>query len=146
MNSIMFTALNVSTELAAGEKITVPAPTVHVDSLATSARVECTVDDNNLYSYRVQGYWSANLMGEISNSITVNDPSAVNSVNADCLAYASVSVDGMSITNPAGENCSVCTLDGKVMYNSCATGANVSLGNGIYIVRIGKQTFKISKQ
>lgn len=142
---IYFTALNISTELEAGETVTVPAETVHIDENVTSGRVECTVDDNNSYSYRVQGYWSANIMGEPSNSIVVGNPSSLKSVESNGSAYAVATADGIFIANPAGNDCEVFTLDGKLVYSSASGSAHVALDKGIYLVKIGKKVFKISK-
>jgi len=142
---IYFTELNISTELAPGENISVPAETVHIDDNVTSGRVECTVDDNNSYAYRVQGYWSANKMGDPSNSIVVGNPSSVKSVENNSSAYVVATSDGIFIANPVGHDCTVFTLDGKLLYSTSSNSVQIALDKGIYLVKIGKKVFKISK-
>lgn len=142
---VFFTELNISTELAAGDKITVPGRTVHIDNRATSGRVECTVDDSNSYTYQVQGYWSADKMGEPSNIISVSNTTSVKPVDDGAGANVRTFAEGIIISNPEGDDCSVCTLDGKIVYSSNSVNAQVALPKGIYIIKVGQRVFKISK-
>ncbi len=136
--------LAISTVLNEGETITVPTETVHVDENTDTARVDVTLDESNRYSYMVQGYFSALLMGEVSNAIEVSDPTAVGSVRNELAGHAYMSEGVIRILNPDAEKCAVYTLDGRQLFSTSATSANANVGKGAYVVRIGEKSIKVA--
>lgn len=138
-----FSSLNVYTLLNEGETVTAPIPTVFVNSKATSAHVECTLDDNNKYSYSVQGYfYPGNIMGEVSESIEVVYLTNVEKQFAS-MDTISLSNGVLEICNPDNKPCSVYTLSGVCIFNTCESTANIALEESIYLVKIGTKTYKI---
>lgn len=65
---VIIPMLSLSTTLNEGDQVTAPVETVFAGHV-TDARVDVPVDDYNHYSYCVQGYFSPELMGGVSESV-----------------------------------------------------------------------------
>ncbi len=79
---------------------------------------------------------------KISNVVTI---SVVNGIEAVAAKSTKVSVSDKTITvaNAAGKNVSICTADGKVVYNAAgADFARVRVESGVYIVKAGNVVAK----
>lgn len=81
---------------------------------------------------------------KISNvvTITVSNATGIDGIAANT---TKVSVNNKTITvaNADGKNVSICTIDGKMVYNAnCQDAANVHVENGIYIVKVGNTVVK----
>ncbi len=139
---VLIPMLSVSTVLNEGETVTVPAETVHAGKV-TEARVEVPVNDYNKYSYCVQGYFSNELMGAISEEVDVNATNNVTGVEADFEGKVYATDGIISLVNPAGLVCEIYTLDGKCVFATSAESAQIRLTKGMYVVRIGDKSFKI---
>lgn len=142
-DAAIFTNIAVSVDLESGESITVPAETVRAYGRATSAEVECTVDDDNIYTYAVRGYINDMLLGDASQYVAVNEGSAVKAL-ADKDAQAFIAGGVLCVANPAGENCAVYTLDGKLVKAFSAKALAVDVAKGVYIVKVGNKSFKVA--
>lgn len=135
--------LNIYTTLNEGDVVTVPAETVFVDNNTDNARVEVTVDEYNNYSYSILGYFSAKIMGGISNSIDVSsDPNAVEAIGS---ASASARIIGgiLRISNPESVDCTVYTADGRLVFSTSDADASFTVERGSYIVRLGDKAVKL---
>lgn len=136
-----FIYLSVMAELNEGETITSAINTVFTDNV-NSVAVECPVDEFNQYSYAVQGYISADLFGGVSESVEVDGEVSVKGLSS--LGRKAVASNGMiSVLNPAGEAWSVYTLDGRQVASGSASKAQVKAESGIYVVKVGKESFKL---
>lgn len=140
---IIIPNLTVSTVLNEGETITVPAETVRVNENVASAKVECEINIYNQYSYAVQGYFSAELMGGVSDYVAVSDLTAVKGISASAASCVKTSAGIMTISNPAKEKCCVYSLDGKILHITSETYTSLKAGSGTYIVKIGDKVTKI---
>lgn len=140
---VLLPMLSVTTTLNEGETITVPAETVFAGNV-TSQRVEALLNKENLYSYQVQGYKTAALMGEVSNAVKVDTPVGVESVASGCVAKVVPFGGTIRIVNPSAEVCEVFTLDGKRIYSSAAASFAVNVEKGSYLVKVGNATFKVA--
>lgn len=139
----LFLSLEVSTELKAGDTITVPAETVRVGN-DNSARVAVPIDDCNDYSYSVQGYFSHNVMGGVSESVDVKIlGSGIAATELAAAGYAYTDGGMIYIVNPNSENCEVYTLDGCKVYSTSEQSAALSVEKGVYVVKVGNKTFKV---
>lgn len=139
---VLMPMLSVSTILDKDETVTVPVETVHTANV-TEARVEVPVNENNTYSYRVQGYFSAALMGAISESVEVGTPTGISAMqtqnNTNVYAHDGI----VSIVNPDKLACEIYTLDGKCVYTTSSDNARILLAKGVYIVKINNKSFKV---
>lgn len=121
--------------------MTVPVETVHTPRV-TEARLDMPVDKYNSYSYSVQGYYSAALMGEVSNSVSVGNMSKADfSALADGKVYLCGGI--LHIENPEGLRCEVYTSDGRCVASTSSTECELELPKGVYVVRIGDRTVKV---
>lgn len=78
----------------------------------------------------------------ISNVVTVSVATGINGM-ATKSATISAANKMITVANAAGENVSICTIDGKVVYNAVASDAvSVPVEGGIYIVKVGKAVVK----
>lgn len=134
--------LSVSTVLNEGETVTVPVETVHAAKV-TEARVEVPVNDYNKYSYCVQGYFSAAVMGAVSESVDVNEGSGISGLQATGEGKVYTASGVISLVNPDRLICEIYTLDGKCVYTTSAEAAQVRLSKGMYVVRMGERSFKV---
>lgn len=140
---LLMPMLAVSVSLNEGQTITVPAETVRAANVR-SARVEAPVDADNTYTYAVQGYFSSQLMGEISNSVEVSLTNAISSIGMTSEANAYIANGNLNIANPQAQQCVVYSIDGKVVYSTSANAASIPVEKGSYIVRIGQKTMKLT--
>lgn len=78
----------------------------------------------------------------ISNVVTVSVATGINGM-ATKSATISAANKMITVANAAGENVSICTIDGKVVYNAVASDVvSVPVEGGIYIVKVGKAVVK----
>lgn len=133
--------LTISVDLNEGESIIAPLPTVVTPDASTSYSFECPVNDCNLYSYRVQGFFG-NVMGLASDPVAVNVDTKVGEV-ADNGAKVAVEGSDVVILNPAGVQVYAYSADGRVVAASSDAEIRVSGYKGLLLVRIGEKTFKV---
>lgn len=139
---VLLPMLSVAVSLDEGETITVPAETVHCGNV-TSQRVECPVDQFNAYTYAVQGYVSSQLMGGISEQVAVSGETAVVGEPAEGVSVVAES-GCIRVLNPAGEECTVLSLDGKIVAAASCKDATFEVGRGVYLVKVGNASFKVA--
>lgn len=81
---------------------------------------------------------------KVSNVVTIN-VGTVTGIDGVAAKAAKVSVNNKTITveNAAGKNVTICTVDGKAIYNATSTNAaSVRVEGGVYIVKVGNAVVK----
>lgn len=81
---------------------------------------------------------------KVSNVVTIN-VTTVTGIDGVAAKAAKVSVNNKTITveNAAGKNVTICTVDGKAIYNATSTNAaSVRVEGGVYIVKVGNAVVK----
>lgn len=140
--------IKITTTMNKGEVIKLPYTTFYVDYPATSVNVDIPLAGSDNAWYTVQGYFSDDMAGKVSDPVTVKEiTDGINQKSAG--NSASVSFDGntIGISNPAGCNIAIFGMDGKEVAHSTEgkTSVQINLPKGGYIIRIGNQSFKIIK-
>ncbi|MDE5788758.1 MAG: hypothetical protein K2H79_09530, partial [Bacteroidaceae bacterium] len=113
---------------------------VNADLVEATAYTDANVADGE-HNYAVTVVYDK---GEsaISNVVTVSVATGINGM-ATKTATISAANKMITVTNAAGENVSICTIDGKVVYNAAVSDAvSVPVESGIYIVKVGKAVVK----
>ncbi len=113
---------------------------VNADLVEATAYTDANVADGE-HNYAVTVVYDK---GEsaISNVVTVSVATGINGM-ATKTATISAANKMITVANAAGENVSICTIDGKVVYNAAASDAvSVPVESGIYIVKVGKAVVK----
>lgn len=140
--------LKMTVTMNNGEKIELPYTSTYVAYPATSLDVEIPLAGDDNASYTVQGYFSDEVMGEVSNEIYVKKPTSITAMSLNGTAARVYSNGGMlCVANPDGAEIKVYSADGRLVAHSNGNAKNSSFGlnHGTYIVRVGSQTFKIAK-
>lgn len=139
--------LKMTLTMNKGDVIELPYTTTYVEFPTTSLDVEMPLAGEDNASYTVQGYFSDEVMGDVSNEIVVKETTSIQSSSLN--AQASVSTNGnyLTVSNPAHDQIAVYTMDGQLVAKSNGQAATSSFGlnKGAYIVRVGGESFKIIK-
>lgn len=138
---ILIPMLSMSVEMKAGEEITGPLNTEFVAAPATSFDFEYPVDENNSYTYSVQGVFGQ-LVGAQSEIVEVKaDGSGVAQV---ACGNGNVSLRGkvLSVINPDGEKVMVVSADGKVLASSSDKELTLDNISGVVLVKVGNKNYK----
>lgn len=138
---ILIPSLAISVDMNAGEEITAPLPTEFVATPATSFTFDYPVDDDNSYSYTVQGFFR-DLSGKISAPVEVNANGSGVATAVAGNGRAVLCGGVLNIANPDGENVTVVSADGKILALSSDSKLSLNVGEGAVIVRIGNKAFK----
>jgi len=149
---VWFDDLRISQNVKAGDMVTTP----FYSTLTETAGIEMSGVDlnaNSKYFFMVRAVGDINQAGtnyvfsDFSDKYYVEQNSGIESVETTGDA-AAVSTSGsvIRIFNPAGENVSVYDTTGRQIYSDNSGRASMSTEasrSGIYIVRIGRQPFKV---
>lgn len=128
--------VNITKPLNQGETITWPGETQLCNYDATSCNYEVALDENTQYSYRVQPYFSMELWGEDSDYEKVSTPTAIAKCFANGEAGVAVVNGKLVIANPDKLPVDIYNVAGQRVAES-------NLGTGLYIVKVGRQSFKV---
>lgn len=139
-----FPNLNMTMKLNAGETMSFTYDTYVADGEDTSMKIETPFAQNDKYEYAVQGYFSKDNLGKISDFVTVTRGTV--SIDSAIASGASVSVDGNAVTvvNPGCEAVAIYSVDGCKKYDGASESVSVALEKGIYVVCVGDRTFKVA--
>lgn len=140
--------LKISGTMNKGESITLPYTSFYVPYPATSYDVSLPLTGEDNATYTVQGYFSDELKSGVSDEVTVKRGAGIGYLSqGGCKPAVIMTADGISFCNPGHAAVCVYTADGRMVasFKGISDNVNVPLRGGIYIVRIGGETFKVSK-
>lgn len=148
---VWFDDLRISQNVKAGDIVTTPVystlieePSIELGGLDMS--------EGNKYYFVVRAMGDVNqaqdgyVFSDFSDKVYVDKNNAVEEVVAGADAKV-IAADGMiEIANPAGEDVAVYDPAGRLVYadSSARTSMQVAAERGIYIVRVGRRTFKVA--
>ncbi len=91
----------------------------------------------------IETYKSANGW-KIFKNIVEFDPTGINDVKTDTPTFK-ITAGGIKFTDAEGKTVAVYTTNGKLVEKiDCYAGEEITLDKGVYIVRVGNKTVKIS--
>lgn len=140
--------LKITCTMNEDEAIKLPFTTYYVSYPATSYDVTMPLKGKDKAYYTVQGYFSDEIKGEVSNSVIVSMSTGIGNLSKNTeKASVALTADGLNISNPQAEGIYIYSIDGKMVKKdlSGTQQATISLPSGSYIIRIGNETFKIIK-
>lgn len=139
--------LKMSLSMNKGDVIELPYSNYYVSYPATSYDVEMPLSGDDNASYTVQGYYSDEVVSDVSNEITVKTESAIKAVSGKSNAAVSVVGGYLAVSNPSHSPIAVYSIDGSLVAssNGQASTSTFGLAHGAYIVRVAGQSFKVVK-